>query len=45
MLRYEIMGTQRDTDIESGDVLVLEGGVGKEILPGFGIGLTGYHMR
>jgi len=45
MLRYEILGKQRDTDIEPGDVLVLEGGLGKEVLPGLDIGATGYHMR
>jgi hypothetical protein len=45
MLRYEILGKQRDTNIEPGDVLIVEGGVGKEIIPGLDLGLTGYHMR
>ena len=45
MLRCEILGEQRDTDIEPGDVLVLEGGLGKEVLPDLDIGATGYHMR
>jgi hypothetical protein len=45
MLRYEILGKQRDTDIEPGDVLILEGGIGKEIVKGLDVGLTGYHMR
>jgi len=45
MLRYEILGKQRDTDIESGEVAVVESGLGKEVLPGFDIGATAYHMR
>ena len=45
MLRYEIMGEQEQTNIEPGDVLVIEGGVGKEIAKGVDLGLTGYHSR
>lgn len=42
--RYEILGKQEDTDIEPGDVLVVEGGAGKEIVKGVDLGLTGYFM-
>jgi hypothetical protein len=44
MLRYEILGKQRDTNIEPGDVFILEGGAGKEIVKGFDLGLTYYFM-
>ncbi len=45
MLRYEIMGEQDETNIEPGDVLIIEGGVGREIAKGVDLGLTGYHTR
>ena len=41
-LRYEVFGKQEDTDIRPGQVLTLEGGVAKEVVPGFDIGLLGY---
>lgn len=43
MIRYEILGRQRDTEILPGNVLILEGGAGKEIFTGFDLGLT-YHF-
>ena len=42
MVRYEIMGKQRDTDIEPGNVVIIEGGVGKEVASGLDLGLTYY---
>lgn len=42
MLRYEFLGKQEDTDIRPGQVMTVEGGVGKEIFHGFDLGLTGY---
>ena len=43
MARYEFMGKQEQTNIEPGDVLVIEGGIGKEITKGVDLGLTGYY--
>ncbi|MEE9472725.1 MAG: transporter [Acidimicrobiia bacterium] len=43
-LRYEFVGKQKDTDIEPGDVLILEVAAGKEVARGFDLGLTGYYM-
>lgn len=40
--RYEFFGTQEDTDIRPGQVLTIDGGIGKEITKGFDLGLTGY---
>jgi hypothetical protein len=45
MARYEILGEQDQTNIEPGDVFYLEGGVGKEVVKGVDLGLTGYHMQ
>lgn len=44
MLRYDILGKQRDTDIEPGDVLIVEVGAGKEVVTGFDLGVSGYYM-
>ena len=40
-LRYEFVGKQRDTNIEPGDVLIVEAAFGKEVAEGFDLGLTG----
>lgn len=40
--RYELLGRQRDTDIDPGDVLTVEGGLGKEIVSGLDLGVSGY---
>lgn len=45
MARYEFMGEQDGTNIEPGDVFYLEGGVGKEVVKGLDLGLTGYHIQ
>lgn len=42
MLRYEFLGKQKDTDIKPGQVMTVEGGLGKEIFDGLDLGLTGY---
>jgi hypothetical protein len=44
MVRYEFVGKQRDTNIEPGNVFILEGGAGKELAKGFDLGLTYYFM-
>ncbi len=44
MLRYDIMGKQQDTNIEPGNVLIIEGGAGQEIVKGLDLGLTYYFM-
>jgi hypothetical protein len=43
-LRYELPGQQKDTDIEPGDVLIVELAAGKEVARGFDVGLTGYYL-
>ena len=43
-LRYELPGKQKDTDIEPGDVLIVELAAGKEVAKGFDLGLTGYYQ-
>lgn len=40
--RYELFGTQEDTDIRPGQVLTIDGGAGKEVIKGFDLGVTGY---
>jgi len=40
--RYEMLGKQRDTNINPGDVLTVEGGFGKEIVAGLDLGVGGY---
>ena len=44
-LRYELPGKQKDTDIEPGDVLIVELAAGKEVAKGFDLGLTGYYLN
>ena len=43
-LRYEFPGKQKDTNIEPGDVLIIELAAGKEVAKGFDLGLTGYYQ-
>jgi hypothetical protein len=42
MARYEFLGEQQDTEIEPGQVMTLEWGVGKEVFSGADLGLVGY---
>jgi hypothetical protein len=43
-LRYEFPGKQKDTDIEPGDVVIVELAAGKEVAKGFDLGITGYYL-
>lgn len=42
MLRYEFLDKQEDTDIEPGQVMTVEGSLGKQIFEGVDLGMTGY---
>ena len=42
-VRYELPGKQEDTDIEPGNVLIVELAAGKEVAKGFDLGLTGQY--
>lgn len=44
MMRYEFMMEQKDTNINPGQVLTIEGGVGNEIFKGIDLGATGYFV-